>query len=64
MGIVVGAIRATVNRSTDFTSNRMMLDAIGFDVGEEAKSGGTFRANFKDCWVKAHRKAKEILEGL
>ena len=37
MGIAVGAIRATVNRSTSFTPNRMMLGrevAIGFDVRE------------------------------
>ena len=38
VGIAVGAIRATVNRSTGFTPNRMMLgrgyDAIRFDVRE------------------------------
>ena len=39
VGIAVGAIRATVNRSTGFTPNRMMLGrevmiAIGFDVRE------------------------------
>ena len=32
--------------------------------GEEAKIGGTFRADFKDGWVEAHRKAREILEGV
>ena len=58
VGIVVGAIRATVNRSTGFTPNRMMLSRevimpldlmLGSD-GEEAKRRGTFRANFKDGW--------------
>ena len=34
--IEVGTIRATVNRSTSFIPNRLMLgyDAIGFDVRE------------------------------
>ena len=32
--------------------------------GEEAKIGGTFRADLKDGWVEAHRKAREILEGV
>ena len=32
--------------------------------GEEAKIGGTFRADFKDGWVEAHQKAREILEGV
>ena len=72
MGIAVGATRATVNRSTGFTPNRMTLGRevmmpldlmLGSD-GEEAKRGGTFRVNFKDIWVKAHRKAREILEGV
>ena len=72
VGIAVGAIRATVNRSTGFTPNRMMLGRevmmpldlmLGSD-GEEAKRGGTFRADFKDSWVEAHRKAREILEGV
>ena len=69
VGIAVGAIRATVNRSTP---NRMMLGRevmmpldlmLGSD-GEEARRGGTFRADFKDGWVEAHRKAREILEGV
>ena len=72
VGISVGAIRATVNRSTGFTPNRMMLGRevmmpldlmLGSD-GEEAKIGGTFRADFKDGWVEAHQKAREILEGV
>ena len=50
MGIAVGAIRATVNRSTGFTPNRMMLGRevmmpldlmLGSD-GEEARRGGYF----------------------
>ena len=61
----MGAIKATVNRSTGFTPNRMMLGRevmmpldlmLGSD-GEEAGRGGTFRADFKDGWVAAHRKA-------
>ena len=72
VGIAVGAIRATVNRSTGFTPNRMMLgrevmmplDLMLGSEGEEAKIGGTFRADFKDGWVEAHRKAREILEGV
>ena len=72
IGTAVGAIRATVNRSTGFTPNRMMLGRevmipldlmLGSD-GEEAKRGGTFGADFKDGWVEAHRKAREILEGV
>ena len=71
VGIAVGAIRATVNRSTGFTPNRMMLGR-GYDAldlmlgsdGEEAKRRGTFRANFKDGWVEAHRKTRETLEGV
>ena len=72
VGIAVGAIRATVNRSTGFTPNRMMLGRevmmpldlmLGSD-GEEARRGGTFGADFKDGWVEAHRKAREILEGV
>ena len=68
MGIAVGAIRATVNRSTGFTPNRMMLGRevmmplylmLGSE-GEEAKIRGIFRADFKDGWVEAHRKAREI----
>ena len=66
MGIAVGVIRATVNRSTGFIANRMMLGRavmmpldlmLGSD-GEEAKRGGTFRADFKDGWVEAHKKSK------
>ena len=35
MGIVVGGIRTTVNRSTSFKLNRMMLGReVGFDVRE------------------------------
>ena len=72
MGVAVGAIRATVNRSTGFTPNRMMLgrevmmplDLMLGSEGEEAKIGGTFRTDFKDGWVEAHRKAREILEGV
>ena len=65
MGIAVGVIRTTVNRSTGFTPNRMMLGRevmmpldlmLGSD-GEEAGRGGTFRDDFKDGWVEAHRKA-------
>ena len=71
MGVAAGAIRATVNRSTGFTPDRMMLGRevmmpldlmLGSD-GEEARKEGTFRAYFKDGWVEAHRKAREILEG-
>ena len=36
---------------------------LGSD-GEEARRGGTFRADLKDGWVEAHRKAREILEGV
>ena len=36
---------------------------LGSDGGE-AKIGGTFGADFKDSWVEAHRKAREILEGV
>ena len=72
MGIAVRAIRATVNRRTGFTPNGMMLGRevkmpldlmLGSD-GEEARRGGTFRTDFKDGWVDAHRKAREILEGV
>ena len=54
VGIAVGGIRATVNRSTSFTPNRMMLGIevmmplylmLGSD-GKEAKRGDTFRADF------------------
>ena len=71
VGIAVGAIRATVNRSTGFTPNRMMLGRevmmpldlmLGSD-GEEAKRGGTFRADFKDGWVEAHQKARKYWKG-
>ena len=55
MGIAVAAIRATVNRSTGFTPNRMMgrevmmpLDLMLGSEGEGAKIGGTFRSDFKD----------------
>ena len=52
--IAVGAIKTTVNRSTDFTTNRMMvgrevmilLDLMLGSDGEEAGRGGTFRADF------------------
>ena len=72
VGIGVRAIRATVNRSTGSTPNRMMLggeDMMPLDLmlgsdGDEAKRGGTFRADFKDGWVEAHRKAREVLEGV
>ena len=72
MGIGVGAIRATVNRSTSYTPNRMMLGRevmmpldlmLGSD-GQEVGRGSTFRAYFKDGWVEAHQKAREILEGV
>ena len=62
VGILVGAIRATVNRRTSFTPNRMMLGRevmmpldlmLGSD-GEEARTWGTFWADFKDGWVEAH----------
>ena len=71
VGIAVGAIKATVNRSTGFTPNRMMLGRevmmpldlmLGSD-GEEAGRGGTFKTYFKDGWVEAHQKAREISEG-
>ena len=42
----------------------MPLDLMLGSDEEEAKRGGTFRADFKDGWVKAHRKAREILEGV
>ena len=72
VGIAVGAIRITVNRSTGFTPNWMMLgrevmmslDLMLGNDGEEAKRWGTFRADFKDGCVEAHRKAREILEGV
>ena len=72
VGIAVGAIRATVNRSTGFTPNRMLLgrevmmslDLMLVSDGEEAKRGGTFRVDFNDCCVEAHQKAREILEGV
>ena len=35
---------------------------LGSD-GEKAGRGGTFRADFKNGWVEAHRTAREILEG-
>ena len=62
VGIAVRAMRATVNRSTGFTPNRMMLvrevrmplDLMLGSDGEEAKRGGTFRAFCKDGWVEAH----------
>ena len=66
VGIVVGAIRATVNRSTGFTSNRMMVGRevmmplelmLGSDR-EDVARGSTFGADFKDGWVDAHRKNK------
>ena len=50
----MGVIRATLNRSTGFTPNRMMLGRevmmplylmLGSD-GEEARKGGTFKADF------------------
>ena len=65
VGIAVGAIRATVNRSTGFTPNMMMFGRevimslnlmLGGD-GEEAGRGCTFRVDFKDGCVEAHRKA-------
>ena len=40
------------------------LDLILGSNGEEVGRGSTFRANFKDGWVEAHRKAREILEGV
>ena len=61
-----------MNRSTGFTPNMMMLGRevmmplyfmLGSD-GEESGRGDTFRADFKDGWVEAHRKAREILEGV
>ena len=68
----MGAIRATVNRRTSFTPNRMMLgrkvmmplDLMSGSDGEEVGRGSTFRAYLKDDWVEAHRKAREILEGV
>ena len=58
----MGAIRATVKRSTGFTPNRMMLGRevmmpLGLMLGsdkEKAKRGGTFRVDIKDGWVEAH----------
>ena len=55
VGIAVGAIRATMTRSTGFTPNRMMLSRevmMPFDLmlgsdGEEFGRQGTFR----DGWV-------------
>ena len=72
VGIAVGAIRATVNRSTGFTPNRMMLgrevmmplDLILGSDGEEVGRGSTFGADIKDGWVEVHQKAGEILEGV
>ena len=70
MGIAVGAIRTTVNRSTGFNPNRMMLGRevmmsldlmLGSD-GEEVERGRTFRADFGG--VEAHQKARELLEGV
>ena len=70
--IAVGAIRTTVNRRTGFTKNWMMLGRevmmpldlmLGSD-GEDANRGGTFRTDFKDGWVEAHQKAKDIFEGV
>ena len=60
------------NRSTGFTPNRMLLgrevmmplDLMLVSDGEEAKRGGTFRVDFKDCCGEAHQKAREILEGV
>ena len=59
----MGAIKATVNRSTGFNPNRMMLgrevmmplDLMLGSNGEEV--GSTFGAYFKDGWLEAHRKA-------
>ena len=66
MGIVVGAIRATVTRSTGFTPNRMMLgrelmmplDLMLGNDGEEFGREGTFR----DGWVVTS-KSKENTGG-
>ena len=33
-------------------------------VVEEVGRGSTFRTDFKDGWVEAHQKAREILEGV
>ena len=61
-----------MNRSTGFIPNRMTLGRevmmpldlmLGSD-GEEGGRVGTFRADFKDGWVEAHRKARKLLEGV
>ena len=66
LGIAVRAISSTVNRSTGFIPNKMMLplDLMLWSGGEEGGRGSTFRADSKDGWVEAHRKASEILEGV
>ena len=55
----MGTIRATVNRSTSFIPNRLMLGKevmmpldlmLGSD-GEEVGRGSTFMADFKNGWV-------------
>ena len=39
----------------------LMIWCYGEDVG---RRGTSFRAGFKDVWVEAHRKARELLEGV
>ena len=71
VGISVGSIRATVNRSTGFTPNMMILgrevmmplDLVLGSDGEETGRGVVLLGPILRM-VEAHRTAREILEGV
>ena len=69
LGLATSAIRATVNRATGFTPNRLMLgrevmkplDLMLGNRGELVDGGTIFGTDLKLGWEEAHEKAREQL---